>query len=368
EGGPTRAAFERKIRMLRHLLDPSGDENDLLDQLRGDVFEDRVYAVSPKGDVVEMPAGATPLDFAYHVHTEVGHRCRGARANGRIVPLTYKVRNGDKIDIITAKDPQPSRDWLSPQLGYLVAARSRAKVRSWFRQQDKDQNRRQGREILDREMARLNIRDVPVAEIARQLKLKDADALCTALGAGDITPASIANGLQSLRKDDSADVIRTRRPRPGKESGSGGIAVSGVGDLLYNIARCCRPVPPEEIAGYITLGRGVSIHRQDCGNFLNLRDRSPERVIEVDWGSSPDASYPAELTVQAFDRQGLLRDISTVLADEKVSVESVQTSTDKRTMRADLRLSIAVPGLPALSRVIDRLQQLPNVTSVRRSS
>jgi len=368
EGGSAKAAFERKIRVLRHLLDPSGDEGDLLDQLRGDIFEDRVYAVSPKGDVVEMPSGATPLDFAYHVHTEVGHRCRGARVNGRIVPLTYRVRNGDKIEIITGKEAQPSRDWLSPQLGYLAAARSRAKVRAWYRQRDRDQNRRQGREMLDRELARLNLRDVPVAEIARQLKLKDADALCVALGAGDLTTTAVASALQYLTGADGSDVIRTRRARPAKAAGSGGIAVSGVGDLLYNFARCCRPVPPEEIAGYITLGRGVSIHRQDCGNFLNLRTRSPERVIEVDWGQAPDAVYPAELSVQAFDRQGLLRDISTVLADEKVSVEGVQTSTDRRTMRADLRLSIAVPGLPALSRVIERLERLPNVTSVRRNA
>lgn len=366
EGGGSRAGFERKIRLLRHLLDPSGTDGDLLDQIRGDVFEDRVYAISPRGDVVEMPAAATPLDFAYHVHTQVGHRCRGAKVNGRIVPLTYKVRNGDRIEIITAKHEQPSRDWLNPQLGYLAAARSRAKVRNWFRQRDKDQNRRQGREILDRELSRLTVRDIPVDKIAKQLKLKDADAMCIALGAGDITSAAIASALQNLRKEDSTDVIRQRRQKRKKETATGGIAISGVGDLLYNFARCCRPVPPEDISGYITLGRGVSIHRKDCGNFLNLLSRNPERVIEVDWGASPDAIYPAELTLHAFDRQGLLRDISAVLADEQVSVESVQTNTDKRTMKAEMQLSIAVPGLPTLSRVIDRLEQLPNVTSVRR--
>jgi GTP pyrophosphokinase len=368
EGGGTRAGFERKIRVLRHLLDPSGDDDDLLDQLRGDVFEDRVYAVSPKGDVVEMPAGATPLDFAYHVHTQVGHRCRGAKVNGRIVPLTYTVQNGDKVEIITAKHEQPSRDWLNPQLGYLAATRSRTKVRNWFRLRDKDQNRRQGRDMLDRELSRLNVRDISVDNIARQLKIKDADALCVALGAGDITTASIASALQNLRKDESSDVIRKRRQRRKPKSTAGGIAISGVGDLLYNFARCCRPVPPEEISGYITLGRGVSIHRRDCGNFLNLQSRHAERVIEVDWGESPDAIYPAELVVRAFDRQGLLRDISTVLADEQVSVDSVQTTTDRETMQADMRLSISVPGLPTLSRVIDRLEQLPNVTSVRRSN
>jgi len=368
EGGSTRAAFERKIRLLRRLLDPAVVDNDLLEQIRGDVFEDRVYAISPKGDVVEMPAGATPLDFAYHVHTQVGHRCRGARVNGRIVALTYRVQNGDRIEIITGKHEQPSRDWLNPGLGYLAATRSRTKVRSWFRQRDKAQNRRHGREILERELSRLSVRDISLESIARQLRMNDADAVYVALGAGDITSAAIASALQNMRKAATGDIIRGHRKRRKKEAQAGGIAISGVGDLLYNFARCCRPVPPEEIAGYITLGRGVSVHRQDCGNFLNLKDRSPERVIEVDWGASPDAIYPAVLSLQAFDRQGLLRDISTVLADEKVSVEGVQTNTDKQTMKAEMRLSIAVPGLPTLSRVIDRLEQLSNVTSVRRSS
>jgi len=368
EGGGMRASFERKIRLLRQLLEPTEADGDLLDQLRGDVFEDRVYAISPKGDVVEMPAGATPLDFAYHVHTQIGHRCRGAKVNGRIVPLTYKVHNGDKIEIITGKNPQPSRDWLSPQLGYLVASRSRAKVRNWFRQRDRDQNRRQGREMLDRELSRLNVRDIAVEAIAKQLKMHDADALFVALGVGDINPSSVASALQALRKDEFEDVIHTRRQRRKKETESGGVAISGVGDLLYNFARCCRPVPPEEICGYITLGRGVSIHRTDCGNLLNLKSRNPERVIGVEWGSATDASYPAELLVQAFDRQGLLKDISTVLSDEKVSVDSVQTHTDRQTLVADMRLTIAVPGLPTLSRVIARLEQLPNITSVKRGS
>jgi GTP pyrophosphokinase len=352
---------------LRQLLEPTDTDSGLLEQLRGDLFEDRVYAVSPKGDVVEMPADATPLDFAYHVHTQIGHRCRGAKVNGRIVPLTYKVRNGDRIEIITGKLAQPSRDWLSPQLGYLAASRSRAKVRNWFRQRDKDQNKRHGREIVERELSRLNVRDIPVDKIAHQLKFKDADPMYVALGAGDITSAAVAAALQILRNDEPKDVFRKRRPRHKKDHG-GSVAISGVGDLLYNVARCCRPVPPEDIAGYITIGRGVSIHRKDCGNFLNLRNKHAERVIEVDWGVTSDAIYPAELSLQAFDRHGLLRDISTILADEKVGVDGVQTETNKKTMQAEMRLSISVSGLPTLSRVIDKLEQLPNVTSVRRSS
>lgn len=368
EGGPSRAAFEKKIRVLRVLLEPSESDGDLLDQIRGDIFEDRVYAVSPKGDVVEMPAGATPLDFAYHVHTQIGHRCRGAKANGRIVPLTYQVKNGDKIEIITGKDEQPSRDWMSPQLGYLAATRSRTKVRNWFRQRDKEQNKKQGREILERETSRLNVRDIAVDTIAKQLHLKNVEALYVALGAGDMTAGAIASAVQNLRKDDSTDVIRKKRPVRKQQAQDTGVAINGVGDLLYNFARCCRPVPPEEIAGYITIGRGVSIHRQDCRNFLTLNKKHAERVIEVDWGASSDAIYPAELSLQAFDRQGLLRDISTVLSDEKLSVDNVQSNTNKRTMQVEMSLSVSVPGLPALSRVMTRLEQLPNVTSVRRKA
>lgn len=366
EGGVSQAAFDQKIQFLRQLLEPSERDGDLLDQIRDDVFEDRVYAISPKGDVVEMPAGATPLDFAYHVHTQVGHRCRGAKVNGRIVQLTYKVQNGDKIEIITGSQSQPSRDWVNPQLGYLAANRSRTKVRNWFRQRDKEQNRRLGKELLDRELARLNVHDVSAADIASQLRQNDVDSLCIALGVGDLTAAAIASALQNMRPATEDVLAPTRRTAKRKGGANKQVAISGVGDLLCNFARCCRPVPPEHIAGYITQGRGVSIHRQDCGNFLSLNAKQPERVIEVDWGDSPDAIYPAELILHAYDRQGLLRDISSILADEKVSVDRVNTQSDKKLMQAVMELSLSVAGLPTLSRVIARLEQLPNVTSVRR--
>ncbi|HET6630277.1 MAG TPA: bifunctional (p)ppGpp synthetase/guanosine-3',5'-bis(diphosphate) 3'-pyrophosphohydrolase [Woeseiaceae bacterium] len=361
------SAFDGKIRYLRGLLEPSDEDGDLLEQIRGDAFEDRVYALSPKGDVVEMPAGSTPLDFAYHVHTQIGHRCRGAKVNGRMVPLTYRVANGDRIEIITARDPQPSRDWLSPQNGYLGSSRSRAKIRSWFRQQDRDQNRRQGREILEREMARLNARDLPVDAIATELKAAGTDELCVALGAGDVTPGAVARGLQQLLNRSTDPGLPRRRTQARRDKGGKRFAIRGVDDLLCNLARCCRPVPPEPITGYITKGRGVGIHRNDCGNFANLRSRHPERVIEVEWSDSSEATYPVELVVQAFDRNGLLRDISSVLADERIGVASSQTRTDRQRMQATIELSLSVPGLAALSRVIGRLEQLPNVTSVKRA-
>ncbi|MBT8104916.1 MAG: bifunctional (p)ppGpp synthetase/guanosine-3',5'-bis(diphosphate) 3'-pyrophosphohydrolase [Woeseiaceae bacterium] len=367
EGGGTPAAFDQKIRFLRQLLEPTDDGADLLEQIRDDLFEDRVYAVSPKGDVVELCADATPLDFAYNVHTQVGHRCRGAKVNGRIVPLTYRVKNGDQIEIITGSQPQPSRDWLSPKLGYLASGKARAKVRSWFRHQDREQHLRQGREVLDRELARLNVRDVPTDAIARQLKYKDADALCVALGAGDLTSASIATALQHLRGTGLSERIRPRRARR-KQDAADSIAVSGVGDLLCNFARCCKPVPPEAIVGYITQGRGVSIHRQDCGNFLGLNRRHPERILEVSWGRSSDAAYPVDISLHAFDRGGLMRDITAVLADAHANITDLKSHTDQKSLQVVMQLSLEVSDLPTLSTVIAKLEQLPNVVSVRRQA
>jgi GTP pyrophosphokinase len=366
EGRATPAAFDQKIRFLRQLLEPTADDADLLAQIRDEVFEDRVYGVTPKGDVVELPAGATPLDFAYHVHTQVGHRCRGAKVNGRIVPLTYHVQNGDKIEIITGGQPQPSRDWVNARLGYLASARNRAKVRNWFRHQDRDQHQRQGREILDRELSRLNVRDVATDDIARQLKHKNTEALCVALGAGDLTSASVANALQNLRGTDLPQPDPKRRITRTTTQAADTVAVSGVGDLMCNFARCCRPVPPEPIVGYITQGRGVSIHRQDCGNLLSLNVRNPERVIEVGWGHSETATYTVDVTLRAHDRTGLLRDISTVLADEQASVVNLSSHTDRKSMQTVMDISVEIRDLPTLSTAISRLERLPNVISVRR--
>ena len=367
EGGGTPAAFDQKISFLRQLLEPSDDGADLLDQIRDDFFEDRVYAISPKGDVVELCASATPLDFAYQVHTQVGHRCRGAKVNGRIVPLTYKVQNGDHIEVITGSQSQPSRDWLSPKLGYLAGARARAKVRNWFRHQDRDQHMRQGRDVLDRELSRLNVKDVPTDAIARQLRYADTDALCVALGAGDITSASIPTALQHIRGTELSERIRPRRGRRKPDAGDAA-AVTGVGDLLCNFARCCRPVPPEPIVGYITQGRGVSIHREDCGNFLGLNRRHPERVLEIGWGRSETVAYPVDLSILAFDRSGLIRDITAVIADDNANVIDLRSHTDKASQQVMMDLSVEVADLPTLSTIIARVEQIPNVVSVRRKA
>ncbi len=369
EGGSGAGAFEQKVRWLRQLLEPSEAEagDDFVERVREEIMEDRVYAFSPRGDVVDLPAGATPLDFAYSVHTQVGHRCRGARVNGRIVPLGYQIRNGDQVEIITASRPSPSRDWLVPRLGFLASSRNRAKVRAWFRRQDRDQNRKQGRDILERELSRLNLKSLPVADIAEQLKQENADALYVALGTGDLTASAVANAAHQLTAQEP-EPLPVRRRRRRATGGGGDIRVRGVGDLMSNLARCCRPVPPEPILGYITVGRGVSIHRRDCRNLLRLMEQQASRIVEVEWGEDQEARYPVELRIDAWNRDGLLRDISSVLSDEHIGIIGSRSNTDRRSRKASIELSVEVPDLETLSRTLSRLERLPNVISVRRDA
>ena len=368
EGRKAEASFQQKINWLRQLLEPAsrtGAEPDLLDGLQAEVFEDRVYALSPRGEVVDLPRGATPLDFAYHVHTNLGHRCRGARVNGRMVPLDYQLANGDSVEIITAKQPNPSRDWLVPALGYLASQRNRAKVRSWFRKLDEGQNREQGREMLERELDRLGVRAPPLPEILDELGLPNLDALYVGLGEGELTVAQVAGAVHRRLKEHEPQKPRTFKP--GAASQPGGMVIDGVGDLLSTFARCCRPVPPESIAGYITLGRGVSIHRADCANLLRMRDQQPQRVLAVDWGrASPERTFPAAVVIHAFDRKGLTRDVTSVLADEHINISAMNMTTNKVENTAHLDLTVTVHGLDELSRLLSRLASLPNVISARR--
>ena len=369
EGGRADPAYERKINWLRQVLEPSErdeSDSDFLERIRTEVFEDRVYALSPRGEIIDLPRGATPLDFAYHVHTDLGHRCRGAKVNGRMVPLDHPLANGDQVEIITAKQANPSRDWLVPSLGYLASPRNRAKVRAFFRKLDESQNRLQGKQILERELQRLAIHSVTLPELLDELKYPHADALYLALGEGEITPAQIAGAvLRRARPQELSLRVPRKTTSAGRSAES--VRVNGVDALLSNFAKCCRPVPPEPIAGYITLGRGVSIHRESCSNLHRLRDRTPERVIAVDWGDATDRAFPAEIEVQAFDRRGLVRDVSAVLADSRISITAMNTKTNERDRVADLRLSILVHDLDELARLLGRLQGLPNVISVRRN-
>jgi len=369
EGGRANPAYEQKIVWLRQILEPgekdAETDGDFLERVRSEVFEDRVYALSPRGQVVDLPRGATPLDFAYHLHTDLGHRCRGAKVNGRMVPLNQPLQNGDQVEIITGKQLNPSRDWLVPSLGYLVSPRNRSKVRAWFRKLDEQQNQQQGRQILERELQRLAIHSVTLPQLISEFNLANAEQLYQAIGEGDINAAQISGAILRRAKPQELPSPVPRKPAA-RPKDTAGITIEGVGDLLSNFARCCGPVPPEPIAGYITLGRGVSIHREDCANLRRLQTMHPERVIAVEWGAASDRAFPVEVNVRAFDRRGLLRDISAVLADSKINIQSMNTVTHEGDGIADMNLRITVQDLEELSRVLARLQGLPNVMSARR--
>ena len=368
EGRKAEAGFQQKIVWLRQLLEPSSREDaepDLLDGLQAEIFEDRVYALSPRGEVIDLPRDATPLDFAYHVHTSLGHRCRGARVNGRMVPLNHRLENGDTVEIITGKQPSPSRDWLVPSLGYLASSRNRAKVRSFFRKLDVGQNREQGRAMLERELDRLGVRAPPMPEILEELGLPNLDALYVGLGEGELSLAQVAGAVHRRLKEQEPP--KPRALKPTAAGPPGGMLVDGVGDLLCGFAKCCRPVPPEAIAGYITLGRGVSIHRADCANLLRMRHAQPQRVLAVDWGRpTPERTFPVRVQVHAFDRRGLARDISSVLADEHINIAAMNIVTNPAENTANVDLTVTVHGLDELSRLLGRLASLPNVIFARR--
>jgi GTP pyrophosphokinase len=369
EGGRGDQAYERKINQLRSLLSPAegGDSSrDFLDRMRVDLFQDRIYVVSPKGEIVDVPVGGTPLDFAYQVHTDLGHRTRGAKVNGRMVSLDYQLKNSETVEIITAKAAHPSRDWLSPQSGFLASPRHRNKVRAWFRKQNETQNKAEGRAMFDREIQRLGVNSPPIPELLAELKLPSTEALHEALGLGEVSPAQVAGAIQRILHARDARPERTASPRSSAAAREPDIEVQGIGDLLSTYARCCKPVPPEAIVGYITVGRGVSIHAQSCANLGRLSIKSPARVLAVTWGKMGSREVPVDIEVQAFDRRGLVRDVSAALADDKISIQGMNTVTDKRDNVAHMQIKISISGLPQLSQVLSRIAQLPNVISARR--
>jgi GTP pyrophosphokinase len=328
-----------------------------------DLFQDRIYVISPKGEIVDVPVNGTPLDFAYQVHTDLGHRTRGAKVNGRIVALDYQLKNGETVEIITAKIAQPSRDWLSPQSGFLASPRHRNKVKAWFRKQNATQNKVEGRSILEREIQRLGVASPPMPELLSELGLPGSEALHEALGLGELSAAQLAGAIQRLLHAREVRPSTQRTLSPAREPEA---EVHGIGDLLSTYARCCKPVPPEPIVGYITVGRGVSIHTQTCANLARLRAKSPARVLTVDWGKTGTSDVPVDIDIQAFDRRGLVRDISAALADEKISIRGMNTLTDRRDNVAHLQIGISITGLPQLSKLLARIAQVPNVLSAKR--
>jgi GTP pyrophosphokinase len=373
EGGKANPAYQQKINWLRQLLEPAPtdgaeeSDGDFLDRMRAEVFEDRVYALSPRGEVIELPQGATPLDYAYHVHTDLGHRCRGAKVNGRMVPLDYKLSNGDQVEIVASKQLNPSRDWLVPSLGFLASQRNRAKVRAWFRKLDEEQNTAQGKQMLERELQRLAIHTVTLPELIGDFNFQKADQLYLALGEGELTLPQITGALQRRAKPQDMPLPIVRKARADKHVKEG-INIDGVGELLSTFARCCRAVPPEPIAGYITLGRGVSIHRQDCSNLERLQRVNADRVIPVSWSLDPERTFPVAISVSAYDRRGLLRDVSSALSDLHINIQAMNTITHASDGLVDMDIRVTVHDLSELSQVLARMQGLPNVISARRAA
>ncbi len=361
-------AYEEKIAWLRQVLDwhdEVGDLRELSDALRQDVLEDRIYVFTRDGHVVDLPSGSTPLDFAYKVHTEIGHSCRGAKVNRKIVPLTYRLKVGDQVDILRQSEARPSRDWLNQSLGYLKTSRARAKVQAWFKQLDRDQNISAGKQLIDSEVKRLALGSFDLQAVSEALNLQSSEDLYAAVGAGDVRVSQVVGAVSRLSGTTQRELdLEPRQASP--QERTDGIQIRGVGKLLTQIATCCHPVPGDTIVGYITKNRGVSIHRDDCANLLSLEDESPERIIEVSWGETQVETYPVDIEISAYDRQGLLRDVTSVLANERVNVTGMQTMTDSSANTARLQLSIEVDGLSQLSHVLDRVQRIHNVISAKR--
>ncbi len=393
EGGAGPTSYDRKIEWVRRLLEP-GDadaDGDFVERVRSELFEDRVYALTPRGEVIDLPRGATPLDFAYQVHTSLGHRCRGAKVNGRIVPLTHALQNGAVVEIIAGKQEAPSRDWLVQEEGFLASPRSRAKLRAWFRRQDAGENENAGRAILERELARLGTGPALVSALIDELDTHDAAQLCRRLGEGDIGVTqlvqAIVRRLPALREAGGGSGApgtagasgvsrppRATRQRAGDGSGAKGrgaggspVDIEGVGDLPITLARCCAPVRPQPITGYVTLGRGVTVHAAGCASLRRMQSLHPARVLRVSWREDAAALFPVRLVVDAYDRRGLVRDLSEVVAAQGFGIDALQTTTDRSEGTARTTISLQVPDLARLAGVLRALARVPNVIAANRS-
>lgn len=370
EGSGKDAGLDRKVALLRQLLEWKEDisnAGEAGEDLQSDLFQDRVYVFSPKGDIVDLPIGATPLDFAYHIHTELGNRCRGAKVNGSMVPLTYTLQTGQQVEVLTIKKGMPSRDWLNPHLGYLKTSRARHKVQHWFKQQNMEANINAGRTIFERDMQRLGYTGINYEEVARRLNFTKVDEMLAAIGRGDIKTSRVIHILQVLQpiSDNKPEIPLQPSQRSLQKQAGGDIQILGVGNLMTSLGRCCRPVHGDEIVGFITRGRGVTIHRRDCNNVLRYQNDNPQRLIEVEWGGST-LTYPVDIHILAYDRHGLLRDITSLLANDKINVIAVQTLSDKSEHVADMTLTLEISDIDELNKILQKLSQLPNVIEVKR--
>jgi len=362
EKGSRKDDYEQRVNWIRQMMDWRQDVEDaaeFVDGMKTDVFKDRVYIFTPRGDIIDLPSGSTPIDFAYHVHTEIGHRCRGAKINGKLVTLDYTLKTGDQVEILTSKQGGPSRDWLNPNLGLAVTQRARSKIRQWFKDQDREQNLVQGKSVLERELRRLGIANFDLDKLSQSFDYRTIDDLYVGIGCGDISIGRLINRLSEVEpvKDPLLDMpMQAEKPVSGSS-----VSVLGLKDLLTTFARCCNPMPGDEIVGYITRGRGATIHRQDCPNVLRIRDR--ERLVKVSWGE-PQKTYPVSILIKAYDRQGLMGDIYAVLNNENINLLNISVKVTHNL--AAINMVLEVGDIAQLSRILTRIETLPNVMEAHR--
>jgi GTP diphosphokinase / guanosine-3',5'-bis(diphosphate) 3'-diphosphatase len=360
EGDKKDSHYEERIGWLRQLIEwhreLSGAE-EFLESVKTDIFMDQVFVYTPKGEIKDLPKGATPLDFAYRIHTDLGHRCTGAKVNGRLVPLNYQLKNGDVVDIQTTKTPRgPSRDWLNPVLGYVKTSHAREKIRQWFKRQERTENIDRGRELLEKAMRQLGINLNERERLAKAFKYDLIEDFYVAMGEGGITPHQIALKLAS--EEQHPRVISTVASKPSVSA----IKVRGVGDLLTHLAQCCHPVPGDPIIGYVTRTRGVSVHRADCYNVVH--EDEIERLVPVEWGESTSL-FPVRIQVEAWDRVGLMRDIGAVVAEEKINITNL-TLNNNPDHTISFSLSLETANLVQLSKILAKIEGIKGVVSATR--
>ena len=371
-----RSGYEEKIVWLRKLLawqNDIADSGDVVDEMRSQVFDDRVYVFTPRGEVIDLPKDATPLDFAYAIHSEIGHRCIGAKVAGKIVPFTYHLKMGDQVEIITQKQPNPSRDWLNPNTGFVNTSKARSKIIAWFKKLDREKNIPIGREALEAEMTKLGLTHKQIETYALpRYNLKQMDDLYAGIGGGDIKLNQLSHYLQSrlikptAEQEDEA-VLKQLNKNTHHKAKNGQVIIEGVGNLMHSIARCCQPIPGDPIVGYITQGRGISIHKADCEQLFELQSLNPTRVVEAQWGSYAGEGLSLTIRIIANDRSGLLRDVSAIMANEKVNVLSVASRIDAKRSLAIINMEIQMNNVAMLNKILARITLLDDVIEARRA-
>ena len=371
EGGRYDPGFERKIEWLRQLLEWKEElveQEEISEQFRDEMAEEHIYLLTPDGEVIELPEGGTALDFAYTIHTGLGHRTRGAKADGKIIPLNQPLQSGQRIEILTVKEGGPTRDWMNPNLGYLHTSRGRYRVRQWFRKQDFEENVVAGRAIVERELVRAGSPELDLGLLVTRYEQRDLEQLHAAVGQGDITSGQIAGGIQSIVAPLKPQPEKRRPRKEQNEAVQGGddITICGVGNLMTATANCCNPHHPDPIIGFITRSRGVTIHQQECPNALHLIETEPERVIEVSWSGGTRDLQHAVIEIEAYDRAGLLRDITLLLSDESVNIDAIQTQTDKESHIATIEITVELNREQDVGRILDHLLRMSNVIRANR--